>query len=160
MIDLADVAARQAAEVDAQAKQLRVWQPNLVASLNSVSALAALNELRPGGALMKVDTAVQLKLSVPEEVQKELKNVYLAGNELLRHFWSCFPVTTERLESKLVEMKNTLEKFKFNKLQPLQQKLTKEHFNPDVSLTSLTLCSHTYSMPIMCQLSCCSWQIT
>ena len=149
---------KQAAAVEEQARRLPSWQVDLVSSLNGVSALAALNELRPGGVLMKVDTAVELKLSVPTEVQKELKNIYFAGNELLRHFWSCFPVTSERLEDKLLQMKNTLEKFKFSKLQPLQQKLTKEHFNPDVSLTALLRSSKADARVLIFCVCCCSWR--
>lgn len=132
-MNLNEMLAKRLSAIDVQDKRMQGWTPNLMSSLNGVSALAALNELRPGGALMKVDTSVELKLSVPVEVQKELKNIYFAGNELLRHFWSCFPVTTERLEEKLIQMKTTLEKFKLSKLQPLQQKLNKEHYTPDVS---------------------------
>lgn len=128
-----DMLAKRSAAVDEQEKRIRSWKPNLASCLTGVSALAALNELRPGGILMQVDTSIELKSSVTTDVQKELKNIYFAGNELLRHFWSCFPVTSEKLEEKLIQMKSTLEKFKFTKLQPLQQKLTKEHYHPEVS---------------------------
>lgn len=37
---------------------------------------------------------------VPSDVQGELKNLYAAAGELLRHFWSCFPVNTPFLEEK------------------------------------------------------------
>ena len=38
---------------------------------------------------------------VPHTVQKELKNLYNALCELLRHFWSCFPANTPFLEDKV-----------------------------------------------------------
>ncbi len=38
---------------------------------------------------------------VPEPVQLELKNLYNALCELLRHFWSCFPTNTPFLEEKV-----------------------------------------------------------
>lgn len=38
---------------------------------------------------------------VPTEVQGELKHLYAAAGELLRHFWSCFPVNTPFLEEKV-----------------------------------------------------------
>lgn len=38
---------------------------------------------------------------VPSEVQGELKHLYVAAGELLRHFWSCFPVNTPFLEEKV-----------------------------------------------------------
>ena len=120
--------------VNTEIDKLSQWNPDLSSSLNPVNALAALNELRPGGSLMKVNTSIELTASVPSDVQKELKNIYSAGNELLRHFWECFPVTSDRLEEKLQQMKTTLEKFQFAKLQPLEQKLQKEHFNAEVRI--------------------------
>ena len=41
---------------------------------------------------------------VPSEVQAELKHLYTAAGELLRHFWSCFPVNTPFLEEKVSEL--------------------------------------------------------
>lgn len=38
---------------------------------------------------------------VPNDVQSELKHLYVAVGELLRHFWSCFPVNTPFLEEKV-----------------------------------------------------------
>ena len=153
-VNLNELSAKRLSAIHAQEDGMQGWKPNLLTSLNGVSALAALNELRPGGALMKVDTSVELKLSVPVDVQKELKNIYFAGNELLRHFWSCFPVTSERLEEKLIQMKSTLEKFKSTKLQPLQQKLTREHYNPDVRFPSAL---RLHRIPNRCFLPS-SWQ--
>lgn len=39
---------------------------------------------------------------VPNDVQGELKHLYAAAGELLRHFWSCFPVNTPFLEEKVI----------------------------------------------------------
>lgn len=41
---------------------------------------------------------------VPTEVQGELKHLYVAAGELLRHFWSCFPVNTLFLEEKVTDI--------------------------------------------------------
>jgi len=38
---------------------------------------------------------------VPDEIQQEMKNLYCALCELLRHFWACFPTTTKALEDKV-----------------------------------------------------------
>lgn len=38
---------------------------------------------------------------IPTEVQGELKHLYAAAGELLRHFWSCFPVNSPFLEEKV-----------------------------------------------------------
>jgi transcription initiation factor TFIIH subunit 1 len=135
-VNLSEMSAKRLSAIQSQDRNIRDWKPNLLCSLNGVSALAALNELVPGGSLMLVDRSVELTLSVPLDVQKELKNIYFAGNELLRHFWSCFPVTSDKLEEKLIQMKGTLEKFKSGKLEPLKQKLAKEHYNHDVNVSS------------------------
>ena len=41
---------------------------------------------------------------VPAEIQQEVKQLYSALCELLRHFWSCFPVTSKTLEEKVCFM--------------------------------------------------------
>lgn len=41
---------------------------------------------------------------VPNDVQGELKHLYAAAGELLRHFWSCFPVNTPFLEEKVTSV--------------------------------------------------------
>jgi len=38
---------------------------------------------------------------IPSAVQGELKHLYAAAGELLRHFWSCFPVNTPFMEEKV-----------------------------------------------------------
>lgn len=116
-----------------QEHRLKKFKPNLISCLSPASSLSALSELSPGGALMRANTANELKDSVPPDVHKELLNSYMACNELLRHYWSCFPIVTEKLEEKLSQMKNSLEKFSDAKLQPLQQKLAKEHFNTELT---------------------------
>lgn len=118
--------------INSEADKLSKFKPDLSSSLTFVNALAALNELRPGGSLMKVNTSVELSSSVPVDVQQKLKNAYHAGNELLRHFWSCFPVTNDRLEEKLLHNKIALEKFASTKLQQLQRELQQDHFHAEV----------------------------
>lgn len=59
---------------------------------------------------------------VPNDIQSELKHLYVAVGELLRHFWSCFPVNTPFLEEKVVKMKSNLERFQVTKLCPFQEK--------------------------------------
>lgn len=100
--------------------------------LNSPDAIAALSELSPGGSLVKSSQTVNLKEIVSADYQKELKEIYFATNELLRHFWACFPVTSERLEEKLIKMKETLEKYKFTRIQKFHEKLQTDHQNSEV----------------------------
>lgn len=41
---------------------------------------------------------------VSSSLQKELKSQYNSLSELLRHFWSCFPVKTQLLEEKVSDL--------------------------------------------------------
>ena len=110
------------------------WRPRCQTALKPVAAISALSELSPGGALMKTSHSTNLKDEVPLDVQKELKNLNFALNELLRHFWSCFPATTPQLEDKLIQMKSTLERFQYVKLQPFVDKLSREYHTTDVCI--------------------------
>lgn len=119
------------------------WRPRCQSALKPVAAISALSELSPGGALMKTSHTTNLRDEVPLDVQKELKNLNFALNELLRHFWSCFPATTPQLEDKLYQMKATLERFQYVKLQPFIDRLSREYHTTDVCHCchySLTVC--------------------
>lgn len=41
---------------------------------------------------------------IPTDIQGELKHLYVAAGELLRHYWSCFPVNTPFLEEKVTNV--------------------------------------------------------
>lgn len=108
------------------------WHPKLTRLLQGNSAIIALGELSPGGAMMKRANLDNLQATVPHGVQVELKNLYKAACELLRHFWSCFPVTDENLENKLIRMQGNLERFHYAKLIPFQDTMIREHQNPNL----------------------------
>jgi len=57
---------------------------------------------------------------VPRDFQRDLRHLYLSLLELLKHFWNCFPPTTEELETKLQRMHETLQRFKMAKLVPFE----------------------------------------
>lgn len=97
---------------------------------------------------------------VPSDVQGELKHLYAAAGELLRHFWSCFPVNTPFLEEKVstfdfhpiggavvsdllgfllcvmkvIKMKSNLEKFQMTKIFPFKEKIQRQYLSTNVSL--------------------------
>lgn len=96
---------------------------------------------------------------VPTDVQGELKHLYTAAGELLRHFWSCFPVNTPFLEEKVrnfrpiagavvakvhnnfsfftlkvIKMKSNLEKFQMTKIFPFKEKIQRQYLSTNVSL--------------------------
>uniref|UniRef100_A0A8C7Y3E7 General transcription factor IIH subunit 1 n=1 Tax=Oryzias sinensis TaxID=183150 RepID=A0A8C7Y3E7_9TELE len=71
---------------------------------------------------------------VPSDIQGELKHLYVAAGELLRHFWSCFPVNTSFLEDKVIKMKSNLERFQMTKLSPFKEKLQRQYLGTNVSI--------------------------
>lgn len=104
---------------------IQSWNPNLPGVLASSSAVVVLGELMPGGSLMKNMDGTHIKDSVPVEIQAEMKQLYCALAELLRHFWCCFPTTTQQLEEKVMSMHGSLQRFEYAKLQPFQERLVR-----------------------------------
>jgi len=104
-------------------RAVKNYTPSLATSLNSATALTVLRELSPGGRLMtKLGNGSQGTALLSEEIKQELRNLYVALNELLRHFWSCFPVQSKFYEEKVVRMKSTLENFHKMKLRTFKDK--------------------------------------
>ncbi|KAH3877055.1 hypothetical protein DPMN_000911, partial [Dreissena polymorpha] len=124
--DLISATNNVSAEIDS-------WNPDLSRVLPGSTAISVLGELSPGGALMRGTTQQQLSQMVPENMQQELKQNYNALCELLRHFWACFPVSSQLLEDKVVKMKSTLERFHMAKLNPLKDKLQESHYSMDLT---------------------------
>lgn len=102
------------------------WRPNLAASIEPKDATDALKNLSPAGYLMRSTNTNRLEDTVPEETQQRLRSTYSASNELLRHFWLCFPVVDQSLENKLVKLHETLKKFEFSKLQSFHDSLSRD----------------------------------
>ncbi len=97
-------------------QELKVWTHSKTRRglelLPAGSAVSALIDLSPGGALMKAARAeAQLAGQCPDSVQADLRALYLSLAELLRHFWACFPPTTPQLQEKAAKMHETLRKF-------------------------------------------------
>ncbi|KFM77565.1 General transcription factor IIH subunit 1, partial [Stegodyphus mimosarum] len=111
--------------VDQLNNSIHSWTPALPNVLRPSSAILALGELMPGGSLMKNVDGTRLSDTVPVEIQNEMKQLYLALSELLRHFWCCFPTTTPQLEEKVISMQGSLQRFEYAKLQPFQDKLAR-----------------------------------
>lgn len=121
------------------------WDPDLTHVLVGTTAVSVLGELSPGGILMQGTSQQQLNQMVPEDIQNELKQNYNALCELLRHFWSCFPISSKFLEEKVVRMKSTLERFQMAKFNPLKDKLQANHYNMDLTAHMQDLLNSTYA---------------
>ncbi|XP_033823999.1 general transcription factor IIH subunit 1 [Periophthalmus magnuspinnatus] len=109
------------------------YKPNLTQVLSSTSASSAIAALSPGGVLMHGGAQQAINQMIPSEVQGELKHLYAAAGELLRHFWSCFPVNTPFLEEKVIKMKSNLEKFQLTKLRPFQEKIQRQYLSANLT---------------------------
>ncbi|XP_033645661.1 general transcription factor IIH subunit 1-like [Asterias rubens] len=126
-------------------QQLSGPQTNLTKVLASTTAGVVTNELTPGGALMGRNTAQPLHTLYTKDIHEELKHLYAALSEVLRHYWSCFPVANKSIEEKLVRMKGTLEQFQARKLQPFKDSLAKQHIGANVTIHMEELLSTAYS---------------
>ena len=72
---------------------------------------------------------------VPPDVEKELRGLYLALCELLKHFWKTFPPNTPDLEAKAERMHEALHRFKMVKLKPFEERATRDFAPLGTSLT-------------------------
>ncbi|XP_032379942.1 general transcription factor IIH subunit 1 [Etheostoma spectabile] len=113
--------------------EMQNYKPNLTQVLSSTTASSAIAALSPGGVLMQAATQQAINQMVPSEVQGELKHLYSAAGELLRHFWSCFPVNTPFLEEKVMKMKSNLERFQVTKLCPFQEKIQRQYLSTNLT---------------------------
>ncbi|XP_065081351.1 general transcription factor IIH subunit 1 [Ochlerotatus camptorhynchus] len=103
--------------------------------VSAKSAVNALGELSPGGALMRGFQEQSLAQLVPPDIEKEIRNLYLSLLELLKHFWKCFPPTTPQLEAQAVRMHETLQRFSMAKLKPFEDRAMRELLPLGASLT-------------------------
>ncbi|XP_061532045.1 general transcription factor IIH subunit 1 [Phycodurus eques] len=113
--------------------EMASYKPNLTRVLTSAVASSATAALSPGGLLMQAGSQQAINQMVPSDIQGELKHIYIAAGELLRHFWSCFPVNTPFLEEKLIKMKSNLERFQTTKLCPFQEKIQRQYLNKNLT---------------------------
>uniref|UniRef100_A0A669CSH1 General transcription factor IIH subunit 1 n=3 Tax=Oreochromis TaxID=8139 RepID=A0A669CSH1_ORENI len=109
------------------------YKPSLTQVLSSTAATSAIAALSPGGVLMQGGAQQAINQMVPTEVQGELKHLYVAAGELLRHFWSCFPVNTPFLEEKVIKMKSNLERFQMTKLHPFKEKIQRQYLSTNLT---------------------------
>lgn len=108
---------------------LKCWEPNAITCIAPKDATESLKNLSPSGYLMRSTNTNRLTDTVAEDLQSKLRSVYFSSNELLRHFWLCFPALEPSLENKLVKLHETLKKFESTKLQPFHDSLSRDQRN-------------------------------
>ena len=99
---------------------LEDWRPNLTDPVYPGVALQMLTELSPGGSI--VQTVSPLPSFSSPAMKTDLVNLYRSCTELLRHLWSCFPVTNPAVENKLSRIITSLKSFQFTHLKPFVDK--------------------------------------
>nr|XP_055048056.1 general transcription factor IIH subunit 1 [Misgurnus anguillicaudatus] len=113
--------------------EMKSYKPCLTQVMSSSAASSAITALSPGGVLMQGGGQQTVNQLVPTDVQSELKHLYTAVGELLRHFWSCFPVNTPFLEEKVIKMKSNLERFQLTRLRPFQEKIQRQYLSTNLT---------------------------
>ncbi len=94
--------------------------------INASNAVNALGELSPGGLLMQGFQDNNLSHFVSQDIEKEVRYLYVAGRELLKPFWSSFPATTKESEEKVTRAHDCLQRFYRVKVKPMEERLTRE----------------------------------
>ena len=105
--------------------------------LRSTAAGFALNDLRPGGPRFE---STSTTLTLPVEDQEQLKDINKSLNELLKHFWSCFPVINDTLHNKAASLYQSLKAYERKVLDPFKEKLTRDRLDNEVT-NCLLLCN-------------------
>lgn len=114
-------------------RDVRDYRGSETKVLSRHTAASVLSELSPGGALMGRSSQQPIHTLYHKDLQEELGRLYTALAELLRHFWSCFPVANKTLEDKLLRMKDTLHHFQVKKLAPFKESLARQHLQPNLT---------------------------
>ncbi|XP_012674246.1 general transcription factor IIH subunit 1 [Clupea harengus] len=109
------------------------YKPSLTQVMSSSAASSAIAALSPGGVLMQTCAQQTMNQLVPSDLQAELKQLYTAAGELLRHFWTCFPINTPFLEEKAEKMRSNLERFQMAKLRPFQEKVQRQYLSTNIT---------------------------
>lgn len=104
--------------------------------LAPATAVAALGELTPGGALMVHQHDESLAQLVSPSLAKEVTGLYCTCCELLRHFWACFPPTSPELQTKAEQMHNAIRRFHHARIKPFENKVMLDFSPLSQQLTS------------------------
>nr|CAG4635397.1 EOG090X04EN [Artemia franciscana] len=90
--------------------------------ITSTASTMALRELSIGGKLMSCSALDSIAANISEEIQNELRELYRAVCELLRHFWSTLTTQQPGGDEKILIVFESLINFQKKKLKPFEDK--------------------------------------
>lgn len=111
--------------LQAVVNQCSSYKPRLSQVLSSNDAHEALKDLSNESQSRGGVDENFIDHILPGNLKTELQHLYASSSELLRHFWSCFPVNTPFLQEKVVRMNTSLENFHREKLLSFKHTLAK-----------------------------------
>lgn len=119
--------------LDTVVSQCAKYRPRLAQVLASIDASEALKDLSSDarGCIGVGNNFIDQILT--ENLKIELQHLYASASELLRHFWSCFPVNTSFLQEKVVRMNASLVKFHGERLQDFKKTLACNRIEANVT---------------------------
>jgi transcription initiation factor TFIIH subunit 1 len=97
--------AGEAVDMGQLAAEVMQWTPQQ--TVNHGAMYSAVSHLVPGGSLMSRGGGV-VSSQLSPKTRDQLYHHQLAVNELLRHFWACFPILNPQLEEKAQRMSGCL----------------------------------------------------
>lgn len=99
------------------------WRNDEVAKSREINS-SLLSEITQPNQYDFIGTGTDIDV-FPKDARELLRDTYASLAEVLRHFWSCFPVLNEQSAEKLERMRTSLDKLCEEILPPLRQKLSK-----------------------------------
>ncbi|CAI7990549.1 General transcription factor IIH subunit 1 [Geodia barretti] len=128
--------AGEAVDMGQLAAEVMQWTPQQ--TVNHSAMYSAVSHLVPGGSLMSRGGGV-VSSQLSPNTRDQLYHHQLAVNELLRHFWACFPILNPQLEEKAQRMSSCLRDYSEKLGAP-----SADSSLPDSQITShLLSCIHT-----------------
>jgi len=130
-----DLDYRKAQEyLDKIHSKVRKYSPNFSSVMNPDNAHTALNHLTQNSAPLSLnENSEALSKILTREQCSRMKQIVLSANELLRHFWLCFPPNTPELQDKLCRIYQNLRIFHQEKIASFKEELRRNAVRTDVT---------------------------
>jgi len=110
------------------------YLPKLTSVMNPDNAYSALAYLTQNAAPLSLDeNSEALSKILTRDQCSKMKQIVLSSNELLRHFWLCFPPNTPELQEKLCRIHDNLKIFHQKTIASFKEELRRQAVRTDVT---------------------------